>query len=485
MREKNNQICENCGFDPASYRPEANVANVPSVLNGRYLVGLPLGKGGFGITYIAYDLKIGGICAIKEYLPDMVSFRAAGEQNISVSESRLEDYRYGLGRFIEEARMLMKFSKSRNIINVFDCFEENNTAYYVMEYLKGHDLRTHADGFRKRLDPQFGLKCMLQVMDGLEELHRQDIIHRDISPDNIYITHTSEIKLLDFGAARYSMTQQNRQLSVILKMGYAPPEQYGSKIQQGPWTDIYALGATFYHLFSGEPLPEATDRTMGEPVADLRQVNPSVPEVLSHIIHKAVSLNTSERFRSIAEMRTVLSGLYNTKPVETETAENISIAETAVSCEKSNFEPGIEPGMDSKSDQTKDNLIGLRISACAIDLMIPALIFIALFSLGAALDDMGLLYGSGRPILLTVMFSSPILFLLANINLECSKWMGTVGKRITGLRTMALDGSTLSPTASIKRNLLKFLGVLLLLTEKNGTYLHDRLAGSRVHKLNK
>lgn len=500
MHEKENEICEFCGFDPSGYKPEANVIPPPSVVFGRYLLGLPLGKGGFGVTYIAYDLKVGGICAIKEYLPETVSFRKDNDQQVSISESKLEDYRYGMGRFIEEARMLMQFSKSKNIINVMDCFEENNTAYYVMEYLKGQDLRTYTGGFRTKLDTVYGIRCMLQVMDGLEELHRQNIIHRDISPDNIYITHTGEVKLLDFGAARYSISQQNRNLSVILKMGYAPPEQYGTKIQQGPWTDIYALGATFYHLFSGITLPEATDRTMGAQVLNLRQANPMVPEILSQVIHKAVTLNINERFQSIREMKNVLvalaaqntgaAGTVNTARGTAAAQEaNKSLSAAGVGCavmladapakvsgeirSSGRIQPSVIPG----------NLFGARVAAYVIDMVISVIIgsgFIVLVA--AMLENMNMLDGVGVPIMGSILIFTPLLLALMNSTLECSGWRGTVGKRITGIRTVAMDGTMLTSSASIKRNFIKLLGVLLLLTEKNGVYLHDRKAGSKIVK---
>lgn len=508
MHEKENEICEFCGFDPSGYKPEANVIPPPSVLYGRYLLGLPLGKGGFGVTYIAYDLKIGGICAIKEYLPETVSFRKDSDQQVSVSESKLEDYRYGMGRFLEEARMLMQFSKSKNIINVMDCFEENNTAYYVMEYLKGQDLRTYTGGFRTKLDTAYGIRCMLQVMDGLEELHGQNIIHRDISPDNIYITHMGEVKLLDFGAARYSISQQNRNLSVILKMGYAPPEQYGTKIQQGPWTDIYALGATFYHLFSGIALPEATDRTMGAQVLNLRQANPAVPELLSQVIHKAVALNINERFRSIQEMKNVMAalsvqnagaaGAMNTgRGAAAVQATNRSRSATGVGGGVMLADAPVKVSAEIRSGKRLQppvisgappagiagNLFGARLAAYVIDMIISMVIGFGFIVLVAVmLESMNMLDGVGVPIMWSILIFTPLLLALMNSTMECSGWRGTIGKRITGIRTVTVDGTTLTSSASIKRNFIKLLGVLLLLTEKNGIYLHDRKAGSKIVK---
>lgn len=468
MHERQNEKCEYCGFDFNDYILKPNAIAAPSVLKGRYLLGIPLGIGGFGITYIALDLKVGGVCAVKEYMPDTVSFRNGIEQSVSISESKLDGYRYGLNRFIEEAQMLMKFSKSKNIINVFDCFEENNTAYYVMEYLNGCDLRTFTNDFKIKMDFEFGLQCMQQVMNGLEELHSKDVIHRDISPDNIYITKTGDVKILDFGAARYSLTQKERNLSVILKMSYAPLEQYSTKIAQGPWTDIYALGSTFYHLFSGVQLPEATERTLGENVKYLKDYNQLIPDYFCKVISKAISLQANERYHSIAEMRADLQISQNQQYKES--------IHQKVNAGKVDFN-----SVDLSNTLVSKNIFGRRIIAYIIDLILSILIaFGFILLIGVVLEVMDMLDEVGFPIIIAILFSTPIVLALLNSALESSKLKGTIGKRIIGIQTINIYGGILSSKDSIKRNFLKLLGVILLLTEKNGLFLHEIKSNSKV-----
>lgn len=478
-KQNENEKCEHCGFDKNNYSSKQNAIAAPSILKGRYLIGIPLGIGGFGITYIAFDLEVGGVCAIKEYMPDTIAFRKGVEESVSVSESKMDSYHFGMNRFIEEARMLMKFSQSKNIINVFECFEENNTAYYVMEYFNGCDLRTFTDNFKNKMDFQFGLSCMRQVMSGLEELHNKDVIHRDISPDNIYISQNGYIKILDFGAARYSMKQKESNLSVILKMGYAPLEQYSTKITQGPWTDVYALGATFYQLFSGIQLPEATERTMGETVKALKDCNEQIPDYFSKVIEKAIALQKNERYQSIAEMRNDLV----TKPVQKGNAavSKQEIAEAAGKGSEITEKSSDKNSIVSSEMINKKNIFGRRIAAYMIDLILSIIAaFVLIFSCKAMLASMYMLDGVGVPIIWSITFLIPLLLTLLNSALESSKLQGTPGKKIVGIKTINSCGSTLSSQESIKRNFLKLLGFFLLLTEKNGLYLHEIKSNSKV-----
>lgn len=481
MHEKQNanDKCEYCGFDKNSYVPKQNTISIPSILKGRYLVGIPLGIGGFGITYIAFDLEVGGVCAIKEYMPDTVAFRNGFEQNVSVSESKFDSYQFGMNRFIEEAQMLMKFSQSKYIINVFECFQENNTAYYVMEYFNGCDLRTFTNNFKNKMDFHFGLNCMCQVMCGLEELHNQGVLHRDISPDNIYISKNGYIKILDFGAARYSVTQKERNLSVIIKMGYAPLEQYGTKVSQGPWTDIYALGATFYQLFSGIQLPEATERIMGETVKDLKDYNEQIPDSFSKVIKKAIALQQNERYQSIAGMRKdlVMNLIRDNhvndfrKATDERIEEESEIIEKSVNRERITFSEAV----------SVKNVFRRRIAAYMIDFIVTLVTASGLILLNMAiLTSMNMLDGVGIPIIWFIAFLTPLFVTLINSALESSKWQGTLGKKITGILTVSSYGNILSIQESIKRNFIKLLGFFLLLTEKNGRYLHEIKSNSKV-----
>ena len=298
--------CVYCGFNNEPSRVRRNCLTPGTVLNNRYVVGVALGVGGFGITYKCYDNNVGGICAIKEYFPSSYAERQQGQTAVYVSDENKERYNHVLKRFVEESKML-KTLHHPNIIRTFDSFMQNNTAYYVMEYCNGVDLRTYTSNFKKKLDGNIGFLLLRQVMDGLEYIHGKNILHRDIAPDNIFVTQNNSVKILDFGAARREMDQDKRQLSTIVKMGYAPIEQYSGKSKQGSYTDIYALGATFYHLFTGVTPVESTQRAAGsDELVPLSRMRPDLPSNVSYCIEKALAVFSKDRIQTVSDMRYVL-----------------------------------------------------------------------------------------------------------------------------------------------------------------------------------
>jgi len=219
-----------------------------------------LGQGGFGITYLAHDTNLDQQVAIKEYLPTDLAVR---EDNVSVhpvSEDHSESYQWGLERFISEARTLAKF-KHHNIVRVLSVFTENNTAYMVMEYEHGEPMDALLKN-RKTIEEEKLKSILMPMLDGLEAVHKAGFIHRDIKPPNIYIRTDGSPVLLDFGSARQSLGIQTHTLTTMVSPGYAPFEQYTSKSdKQGPWTDIYGLGATLYRAVTGIGPTDAMDRS--------------------------------------------------------------------------------------------------------------------------------------------------------------------------------------------------------------------------------
>lgn len=208
---------------------------------------------------------------------------------------------------------LAKFVNHPGIVSVRDYFKENNTAYLVMLYLEGITLKEYLEKRGGKIDYATALKIMMPVMDALRELHKIDMLHRDISPDNIYITGEGQVKLLDFGAARYAMGEHSRSLSVVLKPGYAPEEQYRSKGKQGPWTDIYAVGATLYKAITGTLPPEALDR-LDEDTLELPSQNGIriIPRAEQALL-KAMSVRAGGRFQ---DMETFQQALMEENTVE-------------------------------------------------------------------------------------------------------------------------------------------------------------------------
>lgn len=225
-----------------------------------YLVDKVLGQGGFGITYLAHDPNLDQFVAVKEYLPMELAVRDGDNSVYPASEANGERYKWGLDRFISEARTLAKF-KHPAIVRVLSVFEENNTAYMVMEYERGQSFQQVIDQ-RRTIPEQELMQIIGPLLDGLEVIHASGFIHRDIKPANIYIRRDGTPVLLDFGSARQALGEQTKSLTSIVSPGYAPFEQYYSKSdKQGPWTDIYSLAATAYRAITGLMPMDAIDRS--------------------------------------------------------------------------------------------------------------------------------------------------------------------------------------------------------------------------------
>ncbi|MDE5991967.1 MAG: serine/threonine protein kinase, partial [Oscillospiraceae bacterium] len=267
IRIKGRTVCENCFEETTSHKcpccgyDTENSANDPtmlapgSILFKKYIVGGVIGKGGFGITYLAYDTKANKKVAVKEYFPYSIAHRSAGSTVVSVaSESNKETFELGAEKFYEEAQLISKFIGNPNIVEVYEFFYENDTVYLAMEYLQGCTLKEYIRDHGVISAPQ-ALYIANGVSNALAEAHGASVLHRDISPDNIVLCSSEDVKLIDFGAARQVIAEYSQSFSVILKHGFAPLEQYNSKGNQGPWTDIYSLGATLYYALTGD-VPE-------------------------------------------------------------------------------------------------------------------------------------------------------------------------------------------------------------------------------------
>lgn len=297
-------ICPNCGNDYSKNKQFAGVLPAFTLLNNRYLTGRVLGKGGFGVTYIAKDIISNEICAVKEYMPSEYSTRSGGTQNIvpfSDDKARFV-FTHGRDKFMEEAKTLLKLRNNPIVVDILDYFTQNNTAYLVMEYLDGQDLRKMARGSGGKIDPDFAKMVFVTIASSLMEIHRMNILHRDLSPENIIVTSNGRIKLIDFGAARNFVSTQNKGMSILLKPGFAPPEQYNAKGTQGPWTDVYALCATFYTLVSGKPLVDALFRYRGEQQPSLASLGCPVTKKTSDVIERGMELDIKRRYKNFKEL---------------------------------------------------------------------------------------------------------------------------------------------------------------------------------------
>ena len=294
--------CPKCKYSSQRKNNPNGICALPveTVLNGRYAVGRVLGKGGFGITYLAYDIRTGTKKAVKEFFPNDVVFRSAGQTVVSVcSREKIPLFQTGAEKFYNEAKMLAEFNGSPNIISVDEFFYENGTVYFSMEYLDGMDLRKYLTLKKGKVSQEIATYILVETAKALSCVHSRGVLHRDIAPDNIYLCYDGRIKLIDFGSARKFMDDQNAGLSVLIKRGYAPFEQYQRSGNQGAWTDIYALGATIYNAISGMMLPDAAKRMVGAPV--LYQQEYFTLEMAS-IIDKMIKPDISERYQNTEEL---------------------------------------------------------------------------------------------------------------------------------------------------------------------------------------
>ena len=225
-----------------------------------YIIGRLLGHGGFGLTYLAQDSNLNSLVAIKEFLPQEFAVRNADNSVVPKSEFDSDSYSWGLERFKEEARALARF-KHPNIVRVSRLLEANGTAYMVMDFEPGMTLSQYLKRHGPTLDEGKLLGLFLPVLDGLEALHRLQLVHRDIKPSNIYVRAYGGPMLIDFGAVRQAIGAQSRSLTSLVTPGYAPIEQYSSDGRQGAWSDLYAVGATLYYCMFGHAPADAARRS--------------------------------------------------------------------------------------------------------------------------------------------------------------------------------------------------------------------------------
>lgn len=298
--------CPHCGFGENEEQPYLALP-LGTLLNGRYMLGKVLGVGGFGITYLGYDLTLDIKVAIKEYMPSSIATRNSDHYNVTLTGRTEDDYRQGMENFLEEAKILAKLQNTTNIVSVQNYFKENNTAYFVMEYIDGMSLKDYLADQGGKIPYVQALAILEPIMEALVQVHALNLLHRDISPDNIYITSRGESRLLDFGAARFALGD-GKSVSVILKHGYAPEEQYSSHGNQGPWTDVYAMGATFYRCITGMLPPDSVERIRVDALKAPSELGIIIPRHIEQAILKALAVKTEDRFPNMGALLRALRG---------------------------------------------------------------------------------------------------------------------------------------------------------------------------------
>lgn len=297
-------VCRSCGADQIEGHRDRRALDVGTDIGGKYAVGKVLGSGGFGITYLAQDLSLKRRVALKEFFP--VGLVARGSDRMSVScnsASDEEPFERGLSRFFREGQILAKFNHP-NIVRVFEVFRFNGTAYLAMEFLDGRTLKEWI-ALNRRLEAAQALQIMGFVLDALRAVHATHVVHRDVKPDNVYITHEGRTLLLDFGGAKQLTAEGDRSMDAMFAHGYAAPEQYyadSGKI--GPWTDVYACAATLYKMLTGQTMRGALERYSEDP--PLAWLDVKVPEPIRAAVAQAVVLKHTLRYQTIEEFQSAI-----------------------------------------------------------------------------------------------------------------------------------------------------------------------------------
>ena len=369
MRKKE-PCCPYCGFDPSAYQQNPRCLPLNTILAGKYLVGKVLGEGGFGITYMGYDLNMKICVAIKEYFPvELVSrdttYRTEGSDRIiSLSGEKSKTYQQGLKKYVDEARNVSQFSGTPGVVSVKDFFYENDTAYIVMEYIEGVSLKEYLKQKGGKFSEEEALAILRPVLEALEKVHEAGIVHRDISPDNIMLTFAGEsgkgfdaggngsaassadgnrnaaasesntaagsvceniaaVRLIDFGAARMTAKNDQKSLTIILKHGYAPEEQYRSHGEQGPWTDVYALCAVFYRILTGKVPEPAMDRLFSDSLKRPEELGAAVSPAVSEAIMRGLAVKKDDRIQTVRELSDILYSGKKLKKAEQEKQRRI------------------------------------------------------------------------------------------------------------------------------------------------------------------
>ena len=310
MEEIQGYPCPHCGFDPRSVKGIEYALPMGTILAGNYLVGRVLGQGGFGITYVGWDIALERKVAIKEYYPSGQVSRNPGSRGLTwyTSVQSQQAKQNGTQMFLKEARKMSKVDDIPNVVRVRDLFQENETAYIVMDFVEGETLKARLEKTGP-LPWEQAKGIFLPAIQAMEQVHQAGLVHRDISPDNLMLTPDGKVKILDLGAAKDLSVNNGASSMQVAKGGFSPFEQYTQRGSSGPWTDVYAMAATVYYTLTGKLPPVATDRVVEDTISweepGLKALSAQALEALQ----KAMVISAKNRMQSMEELE---KGLYST-----------------------------------------------------------------------------------------------------------------------------------------------------------------------------
>lgn len=271
-----------------------------TMVGSRYKLEKVLGKGGYGITYKGFDTRLEQPVAVKEYYPVFWCSRFVEKgPKVNVNQGMEADYCKGMDRFRDEALTLAQLGGISSVVRVTDFFEENGTAYLIMEYLNGKNLKEMLDGFGGRIPANVLIPVLSPVLVSLRKVHEKGLIHRDLSPDNIMMLEDGSVRLIDFGNARDAT--DNKSMTLAMKEGFAAPEQYRSK-GQGSYTDVYGLCATIYYCLTGKLPPQAMERLMGAPFPKPSELGVQISDWQEQAIMDGLDLYIQRRIQTMGEL---------------------------------------------------------------------------------------------------------------------------------------------------------------------------------------
>ena len=300
------EVCPYCGYAEGTPPKQPHYLTPGTVIGNHFIVGTVIGSGGFGIIYKCFDLTLGVVVAVKEFYPMGLVNRAPGERQVGLlSGDKQTQYRTQLNRFLMEAQSIAQFGKANDIVNVYDFFEENGTAYIIMEYIDGVLLQ---DYLKKQgpMQPKVAMSITMLIIEAIKKIHSKGIIHRDISPDNIFITDEKSIKIFDFGAAILNDSKEGMEGEEIIKMGYSAPEQYRKKSQQGFYTDVYSAGAIMYHMLTGIKPIESTEREHRDELKSPMELGVRINSNIDRAVMEAMAVKPELRFQGIQQFEDAL-----------------------------------------------------------------------------------------------------------------------------------------------------------------------------------
>ena len=297
-------VCPVCGSKDGEHTNPPPALAKRELLNNRYLLASVLGMGGFGVTYLAYDMAESKKVAVKEFFPKGYAVREAGETRVGIATPEaISSFNHWLKAFVEEARILLRIKSLHGVVKLEDFFQANNTAYIVTDYLEGESLRSYLTVRGHKIAWTEALNVLRPIAESLHISHESGVIHKDVSPENIQIVQNKYVKLIDFGAAAlYKRTSEEKPF-MVLKAGYSPIELYKPlTYAQGPWTDVYQIGATLFNCVTGYIPAGATERMEHDLLPKPSALGIAMPEYVENAIMKALALRPEDRQQTMLEL---------------------------------------------------------------------------------------------------------------------------------------------------------------------------------------